>query len=274
MSKIKTTIFYDSVTLKGRGRTALAWAFVVIVLVFLFAPVITVVLFAFNGTRSTSQLSGLSLHWFSGLASDESFRSALTHTAIAAAVTVVVDVAIAIPASLGLVTRGRFARGALSGVLATPMVVPGLLVGVSLVAFLSRLAVPLGMTTVIIGHVLVTLPLVIFVLLARLQNLDLAILEAARDLGASWFAAFRRILLPMLLPAVIGAALLAVAGSLDEFIITLFTNGGSVTVPVYLYGSLRFGITPQINAIATLMLAATVVATVAASRFIRATDLR
>lgn len=251
-----------------------AWTFVTAVLLFLFAPVVTVAVFAFNGSRSTSQLSGLSTRWFSSLLSDGTFHTAMVNTAVAALVTVVVDVLIGVPAAIGLIARGRASRVALSGALGAPMVVPGLLIGVAMVAFFGKVAVPLGLSTVILGHVLISLPLVVFILMARLQNLDLTILEAGRDLGASWFTALRLILLPILSPAIAGAALLAVAGSIDEFAITLFTNGGTTTVPLYLYGGLRFGVSPQINAIATLMLVVTTLTTVLAGRFIRPTDLR
>jgi spermidine/putrescine transport system permease protein len=154
-----------------------------------------------------------------------------------------------------------------------PLVIPWLFIGIALLTFFSRTQVTLSMTTIVIGHVIVTLPIVILIVTSRLTNLDPNVMEAARDLGAGAFQAFRRILLPQIAPALAGAALLAIATSLDEFVITLFTNGGVQTVPIVIYGSLRRGLTPSVNAIASLTLLATITLTIVAGRFVSVREL-
>jgi spermidine/putrescine transport system permease protein len=146
--------------------------------------------------------------------------------------------------------------------------VPGLILGVALLVFFSKIEMRLSMTTVVIGHVLVTLPLMILILSARMERLDPALIEAARDLGAGSWTAFRRILLPMIAPALIAGGLLVIAFSLDEFIITLFTNGGTTTVPVLIFALLRRGLDPSVNAIATLLLLGTTILGVIAARIV------
>ena len=252
-----------------------SWAFVGALLLFLFLPVITVVLFAFNSANSTSSFDSFSLTWFDSLRHNDDFWQAFGNTAKAAVLTVCIDELIAIPAALALVRRGVRVKAILSSVLTIPLAVPGLVLGIALISLIGRMQLTLGLTTVVLGHVLVTFPIVVFVLMARLERLDLSVVAAARDLGAGGATAFRRVLLPLLLPAVIGSGLLAAAWSIDEFMVTLFTNGGTVTLPVYLYGQIaKHGATPAFNAIATLMLSLTIATTVIAGRFVRVADLR
>jgi spermidine/putrescine transport system permease protein len=258
-----------------RAAGPASWFFVVLVLVFLFLPVVTVVLFAFNAQDSTSSFAGFSVRWFAALGSNAPFRSALLNTLKAAVLTASIDVVLAYPTALGLVRLRPRARAALATTFAVPILVPGLILGVALISLISRLPITLGLTTVVIGHVLVTFPIVVYIYLARLERLDLSVVDAARDLGAGWATANRRVLVPMMLPAIVGASLLAAAWSIDEFLVTLFTNGGTVTLPIYLFGQLQhYGVTPAFNAVAAIMIAISVLATLVASRFVRVTDLR
>jgi spermidine/putrescine transport system permease protein len=252
----------------------LPWVFlVVVVLLFLFTPAVLVVLFAFNATDSTSSLGGFSTRWFSAVLSDDEFTQALGNSLIAAFWTAVFDVLAGTAAAVALTRLPRKYLTVFSTLYLVPIMVPGLLIGVALLVFFSRLDVRLGMTTVIIGHILITLPLVVLVVGARLERLDLSVIDAARDLGASGWTAFRRILLPLISPALAGSALLAVAWSLDEFIITLFTNGGTPTVPVLIFTLLRRGLDPSVNALAALLLAATTILGVIAARLVSLRDL-
>jgi spermidine/putrescine transport system permease protein len=253
----------------------LPWVLLVgVVLVFLFTPALLVVLFAFNATDSTSSFGGFSTRWFSAVFSNEEFTQALGNSATAAFWTAIFDVLAGTTAAVALTKLPRRYLTIFSTLYLLPVMVPGLLVGVALLAFFSRLDVRLSLTTVIIGHILVTLPLVVLVVGARLERLDLSVVDAARDLGASGWTAFRRILLPLIAPALIGSALLAVAWSLDEFIITLFTNGGTPTVPILIFTLLRRGLDPSVNAVAALLLAATTILGVIAARIVSLRGLR
>jgi spermidine/putrescine transport system permease protein len=251
-----------------------SWAFVGLVVAFLFAPVVVVVLFAFNGQNSTGTLSGLSLQWFQRIYSNPQFQYAFGNTLKAAAATAVIAVIVGTAAALGLHRVGVRVRAVASGALLMPIITPGLFVGIALTLFMSKVHIPLGLPAVVIGHVLITLPLVVLIVAARIERFDMSMLEAARDGGATAFGAFRRILLPHIAPALVGGALLAAAVSLDEFIITLWTNAGSVTVPIYIFGEARFGLNPTINAIATTLLAITTFLVVIASRLVSVTDIR
>jgi ABC-type spermidine/putrescine transport system permease subunit II len=252
------------------------WPWIVVValvLAFLFTPALVVVLFAFNSSTSTSALDGLSLRWFDHVFADPEFTQALTNTLTAAAWTAAFDVLAGTAAALALTRLPRRWLTTLSSLFMVPVIVPGLLIGVALLAFFSRLHVTLAMPTVVVGHVVVTLPLVVVIVATRLERLDLSVVEAARDLGASAFTAFRRVLLPLIAPALAGSVLLAVAWSFDEFIITLFTNGGTPTVPILIFTQLRRGLDPSVNAVATLLLAGTTLMSVLAARTVSLRDL-
>jgi spermidine/putrescine transport system permease protein len=244
------------------------------VLLFLFTPALLVVLFAFNATDSTSSFGGFSTRWFSAVFSNDEYMQALGNSAIAAFWTALFDVLAGTAAALALTRLPRRYLAVFSSLYLIPVMVPGLMLGVALLVFFSRLDLPLSMTTVVIGHILITLPLVILVIGARLERLDLSVLDAARDLGASGWTAFRRILLPLIAPALAGSALIAIAWSLDEFIVTLFTNGGTPTVPVLIFTLLRRGLDPSVNALAALLLGATMILGVITARLVSLRDLR
>jgi ABC-type spermidine/putrescine transport system permease subunit II len=261
--------------MKPRRRARIiAWGVAGAILVFLFAPVVLVVLFSFNaGTSTSPPLEGLSLRWYHQLAADEEFLTAMYNSAVVAMATVVFVSVVGTAAAFGLSRRpGRF-TSAVSTLILTPMVVPGLFLGVALLSFVTRVGIEASLFTVFIGHALVTLPIVYLVVSARLSGLDCTVIEAARDLGASAPQAFVKVVLPNIAPALVGAALLVTAWSFDEFIITLFTNGGDSTVPLLIYSRLRRGLDPSINAIASIVVAATVVAAVVAGRLISSKDL-
>lgn len=243
-------------------------AIVAAVLLFLFIPAVVVVLFAFNSSNSTSNFAGFSTRWFSAVFERDEYMTALENSLQAAVWTAAIDVVAGVGAALALTRLPRRVTSFLGGFFLVPIMVPGLILGVALLVFFSKIDLRLSMTTVVIGHVLVTMPLMVLILAARLERLDPAVMEAARDLGAGGWTAFRRILLPMIAPALIAGALLVVAFSLDEFIITLFTNGGTTTVPVLIFALLRRGLDPSVNAIATLLLALTTLLGVIAARIV------
>jgi ABC-type spermidine/putrescine transport system permease subunit II len=257
-----------------RSARIVAWAVASAILVFLFAPVVLVVLFSFNaGTSTSPPLEGLSLRWYDQLLSDAEFLSAMYNSAVVAIATVVFVLVVGTAAAFAVNRRpGRF-TSAVSTLIVTPLVVPGLFLGVALLSFITRVGIEASLVTVFIGHALVTLPIVYLVLSARLSGIDRAVIEAARDLGASASQAFMKVMLPALAPALIGAALLVAAWSFDEFIITLFTNGGDTTVPVLIYSRLRRGLDPSTNAIASIVVVITVVAAAIAGRLISSKDL-
>ncbi|MBD0318087.1 MAG: ABC transporter permease [Thermoleophilia bacterium] len=250
---------------------AVSGVFVVLVLAFLFTPVVVVVLFSFNGAASTSlPLESLSLRWYDAAFSNPVFRDALRNSIYVAGVTALAVAVLGTNASFALTRRPSRLLNLFSSFIVTPLVVPGLFLGVALLVFYDRIEFRRSLTTVIIGHVLITLPFVVLIVNARLMRLDRSIEEAARDLGATPLQAFRKIVFPLIRPALVGSILIAVAWSFDEFIITFFTIGGEITLPIMIWGMLRRGLDPSVNAIASVILATTVLATVVAARLLSA----
>lgn len=251
----------------------IAWTYVGSVLVFLFAPVVVMVAFSFNSSSSESSLDGLSVRWFAQAFRDPAFHEALANSLRVAAVTACLAAVLGTTAALGLARLSSRWTAVCAVFFSLPLVLPGLFAGIALLASFSRMAVQLSFWTVVAGHVLITIPLVIAIVGARLERVDRSLVEAARDLGAGSWTAFRKVTLPQLLPAIVGSVLLSIAWSLDEFIITLFVNGGTQTVPLFIFGQLHFGLTPAVNAVAAVMLAITVAVSALAGRFVSARDL-
>jgi len=229
--------------------------FVAIVLVYLFAPVVVTVLFSFTTSpRLSLPIEGFTLEWYQEAFSNPLFMLALTNTVILALVTAVVAVVLGVTFAFGLVALRSRTRRALLTASLVPAAVPALVMGVALAVFFSSLGVQQGLANAAVGHAIVALPFVILTLNARLETFDFSVLEAARDLGASPSRTFRDITFPLIRPSVFGAALLAMALSLDEFVVTWFNIGNQMSLPVLIWGLLRRGIDPTVNALASLVL--------------------
>jgi len=228
-------------------------------LVFLFAPTITIVLFAFESSgRSTLPFRGVTLEWFREVLDDEVTRRAFRTSAIVGLTTAVLAAVVGTLAAYAMHKRRSRFNSLVTTLAVMPLAFPYLVIGISLLSMFRVLGITLSTTTIVVGHLLVTLPVVLATVGARFESFDPAVEEAARDLGAPPWRTFVSVTFPLVRPSVIGGALLALALSLEEFIITLFTTGGSSTVPVVIWGQMRRGVSPTVNAISTLLLAATV----------------
>jgi spermidine/putrescine transport system permease protein len=249
-------------------RPSVLTVYTVALIVFLFAPVLTIVVFSFDRVGvGTFPIEGLTLDWYRELGDDDAIISAAVNSAMVAAACAVVTVVLGTAAAFALTRyRLRF-TGGVTALLALPLMLPGLLVGIALLSFFDWISLSLSMLTVTIGHVLVTLPFVLLTMNARLAGFDPAVEEAARNLGATPLQTFRHITFPLIRASVIGSGLLVAALSLDEFIVTFFTIGADNTLPTVIWGQMRRGVSPTVNAISTLMLAATLVLMVTARRF-------
>src|SRR6266478_2042830 len=248
----------DIVSRRGRlTRGALSvWA--VLIYVFLFGPIVLLVLFSFNANRyGTFPITGWTLTWYRQAFSDYQVHDAVTTTLKVALQVTVISTMVGAAAAFPLVRSRLPFREGIRIIFILPIMIPGLLIGVSLlVLFTSTFHWTLSPETAVIGQSVYTTPFVILLVAARLQGFDTALERAAADLGANAFQRLRRVVLPLILPAVIAGALFAFTLSLDEFIITLFLIGGHNTLPIYIYTQVKFGITPEVNALATLLLAA------------------
>jgi ABC-type spermidine/putrescine transport system permease subunit II len=154
-----------------------------------------------------------------------------------------------------------------------PLILPALFLGIALLSFYTQIGLKPTLWTAAIGHALVTLPFVVVIVNARLKGLDRSYEEAARDLGATAFQSFRLIVFPLVAPALFGAVLIVVAWSFDELVITFFTSGGAATLPVRIWGMLRRGIDPSVNALASVILVTTIACTLLAGRFISGREI-
>lgn len=235
------------------SSTPLLGLWTALVLLFLFAPLFLVVLFSFNTSEiSIFPIQGYTLEWYGRLAGNEAFRSALVNSFVVAAATVVLATALGVAMATGVHRYGARWRTVLRSGAGLPMMVPHLILGIALLSFYNVLQIDLSLLTVIIGHSIVAFPYVFLIISARLVGSDPSIEEAARDLGAGTLTIFVEITLPLLAPAILAAALISFTLSFDEVVVTFFTTGTENTLPMMIWSMLRFGITPEINAIATL----------------------
>jgi spermidine/putrescine transport system permease protein len=246
-----------------------AWilrAFFALVVVFLYAPIAILLIFSFNNSQLPSfPLSGFTLHWYHQFLTNGDLKSALETSAVIAALSSAAAVLLGVLASIALVRRRFHGKGPLSALLLSPLVVPYVVFGIALLILFHTLGIPRSILTVVIGHIVISLPYTLLVLMPRLQQIDVSLEEAAYDLGAGRMRAFRSITLPLILPAVVSAFLIAFTTSFDEYAVASFVVGSRVTFPIYLYAALRFpNQLPQVLAVAVVVITISLVVVVAA----------
>ena len=247
----------------------IAWrVFAALVAAFLAAPLALVILFSFNQSALTSlPMTGFTFDWYRKLFALGSFWPALSNSLIVAGFTALLSVVFGTAAALALTRLTPRIAAILVGLVSIPMMLPALIIGVALMSYFVRtLGMPLGLPTVVIGHLVIAQPFVILIVLSRLATFDWAVVDSARDLGASPLRAFFTVTLPIIRPTIIGAALIALSISLDDFVITFFTIGGGNTLPTLVWGMVRTSLDPTINAIATLLIVISIGSTVLALR--------
>lgn len=234
-----------------------AWpAFIVAVLIFLTLPLLLVILFSFNSSALTSfPLTGFTLDWYSRLAANESFWPALRASLVVGIAVACFSSVTGTLAAIGLARMEPRRAAVAMTLLSIPMMLPALVIGIALLSYFVRfLDLRLGLPTVVLGHLVIVQPFVMAIVYARMAAFDWSLVESARDLGASAATAFFTVTLPIIAPTVIGAGLIALAISLDDFVITFFTIGAGNTLPTMVWGMVRTSLDPTINAIATLLI--------------------
>ncbi len=233
---------------------------------FLYLPVVILIVFSFNETRSVAVFSGFSTVWYSQLADNEQLLDAARNSVLVGLVATVFATVIGTMTALAM-DRFRFRlRTAFDANLYLPLVIPEIVMGISLLLFFNQALFPFinsvfgirastGLHTITVSHIAFDIPFVYVIVRARLADFDRTLEEAAADLGADGWKAFRRVTLPLLMPGIIGGALLAFTLSLDDYLITVFTKGvQEQTMPLYIYSLVRRGVTPEINALSTALL--------------------
>lgn len=224
-------------------------------LVFLYLPIAFLVLFSFQEADTPGfPITGLTLHWYEVMLSNSAIHSALLNSVIVAVVVALIATVIGTMAAFPLVRGGIRYPGAARILFTLPIMIPGVLLGLGLLVFISLLNIQLGLHTVIAGHLVFTTPFIVLIVAARLQGFDRRLEWAAADLGAGSLQTLRHIVLPLIAPAIIAGALMSVTLSIDEFVVTFFTIGPQLTLPLYIITQIKFGVTPEVNALATVIL--------------------
>lgn len=225
------------------------------VLIFLYIPIAAVIIYSFNAAGTSTRFTGLTLEWYGAIGRDSQLLQSLRISAIVGVLTATIATLIGTLFAIGFSRyRGR-GRGVVMGMIALPLIVPEIVLGVALLSVFSSVDIPLGIATLVLGHLIVGLPLASLVLMSAAAMLDPSLPEAATDLGCSPLQTFSRIYFPLLRPAVAAAWLLSFTTSFSNIVMSTFLSGvGSTTMPLKIYSSLKTGLTPTINALGALLI--------------------
>jgi spermidine/putrescine transport system permease protein len=238
------------------------------VLLFLYVPIMVLVVYSFNDSRMNAEWSGFTLHWYYDVLGDPNVIGAFANSMWIASVTTVVATVAGTLCALGLYRYTYRFQHVLQGLIYLPILVPDILMGLSLLILFSQLQLELGKVTIMIAHVTFSISFVVVVVTARLAGMGRELEDAALDLGATPWQTFRYITLPCIMPGIIAAALLTFTLSIDDFVISFFVSGpGSTTLPLYIYSMVKRGITPEINALSTMLIVLIIVLMIIAERF-------
>ena len=241
-----------------------------VIVVFMLSPLLLLVLFAFSDkTLLSFPITGLTLDWFIKIFNTAKFWAAFDNSMIVTGTVGLVSTVVGTMAAVALARVPKRIAGVAMTALTLPVMLPPLVLSIALANYYATLGLRFGLPTVIAGHLVFTQPFVILIVHARLAGFDYAVVNSARDLGASPLRAFFTVTLPIVRPTIIGAALVAMALSVDDFVLTFFTIGGGSTIPIYMWGLMRKGVNPQINVASLILITMTIVASLVALRATR-----
>lgn len=245
-------------------RSNALWAAALLAYVFLYAPLAIIVVYSFNDSRLNAQWVGFTLSWYEKLFQNEAMliaaRNSLVIALVASAVATVLG-------TLAGYAMHRYRLRVLPVLVLAPIAIPEILMGVSLLIFFVLLNFTLGLLSVTLAHITFCIGFVAIVVRARLAGMDESLTEAARDLGATPLQAFRLVTLPLIMPGIVAGALMAFTLSIDDFVITFFTAGvGSTTLPLQIYTMVKIAVTPEVNAVSTLLMLLTLTLIMIATR--------
>ena len=228
--------------------------YMAIIFIFLYAPIVLLMVFSFNESKSTSTFTGFSLRWYVELFQDAQIMDALANTILVAILSSLIATVIGTLAAIGIHHCRGWKKTVITNVANLPMMNPDILTGISLMLLFIMLQMPLGLVTMLIAHITFNIPYVILSVLPHMRQMNPNTYEAALDLGANPTQAFFKVMLPELMPGIISGSLLAFTMSIDDFIISFFTTGNGVSnLSIIVYSMAKRGIKPSINALSTLM---------------------
>ncbi len=247
-----------------RRRSPLLWASALLAYAFLYLPLAIVVVYSFNDSRLNAEWVGFTLDWYRKLFANGEMLQAAGNSLLIALVASAVSTVLGTMAGLALY---RYRIRVLEVLVLTPIAIPEILMGVALLIFFVMLNLSLGLVSVALAHIAFCIGFVAIVVRARLAGMDESLVEAARDCGATPLQAFWHVTLPLIMPGVIAGALMAFTLSIDDFVITFFTAGaGTVTLPLQIYSMIKIAVTPEVNAVSTLLMLLTLMLIVIASK--------
>ena len=246
------TVFY-------RRYPKLSGFYLGLIFVLMYLPIAVVIVFSFNESKLPVRFTGFSLKWYQELIHDDAMLEALGNSLFLGVISCFVSAVIGTLGAVGLSRIHWKTKGILEYISILPLMIPEIILGMVLMAFFYMMNLPFGMLTLLIGHTVFCVPYILMEVKARLAGMDPSLEEAARDLGAGPFRAFWDIILPLIMPAVMSGSLLAFAMSMDDVVISIFINGPRLaTLPIKVYTQIKTGVTPEVNALCTIMLVFTV----------------
>ena len=247
-----------------RRRPLGLWIAAAVGYAFLYIPLVIVVVYSFNNSRLNAEWVGFTLDWYYKLAHNEEMLAAAGNSLLIALIASLVSTVLGTMAGVAMY---RYQLRLLPVLVLTPIAIPEILMGVALLIFFVLLDFTLGLVSVALAHIAFCVGFVAIVVRSRLAGMDESLTEAARDCGATPAEAFRYVTLPLIMPGVIAGALMAFTLSIDDFVITFFTAGaGTVTLPLQIYSMIKIAVTPEVNAVSTLLMLLTLALIIIASR--------
>lgn len=240
-------------------KKILSKCYIGIIFLFLYAPIIVLIVLSFNKSRARVVWGGFTLEWYKSLFDNSQIMTTLGNTMVLALISAVVATIIGTLAAVGIDAMKKKSYSLTVGVANIPMLNADIVTGISLMLWFVRF-MPLGFNTMILAHITFNIPYVIFSVLPKLKSIDVNVYEAARDLGANSFVAFFEIILPNIVSGIVAGFFMAITISLDDFVITYFTKGAGInTLSTMIYGQMKKGIKPEMYALSTIMFAAVLV---------------
>lgn len=229
--------------------------YLAIMILLMYFPLVMVVIFSFNESRLSANFTGFSLKWYETLANDRDLKEALFNSILLGVLSCEISAVIGTLGAVGMARVKYKTKGMMEYLSTIPIMIPEIILGMVFLVFFSMLNLPFGMTTLVIAHTTFCIPYIFMMVKARLVGIDKSLEEAARDLGAGPIRTFFDITMPLIAPAVLSGSLLAFAMSFDDVVISIFVNGPRLnTLPVKVYAQLKTGVTPEINALCTIIL--------------------
>lgn len=224
-----------------------------LMLIFLYAPILVLMVFSFNGSKSMARWTGFSFKWYEALMHDSTIMNALMVTLSVAVISALVATFIGTFAAIGIHSMRKRPRAVVENISRLPMVNPDLVTGISFMMLFAAMGIKGGYTRMLIAHITFNIPYVIFSVMPKLRQSSNLLYEAAMDLGCTPMMAIRKVVIPDIMPGIVSGFVLAFTLSLDDFVVSWFATDGIQNLSIYIYGIARRGISPKINALCTIM---------------------